>query len=437
MFSDKVKIIIRSGKGGDGHVSFRREKYVPAGGPDGGDGGKGGDVWFYADNNENTLGSYRRMRKYKAEDGCEGQGARKSGKAGKDLILKVPEGTLIKDSASGKIIADMSGDNKKFLILKGGRGGSGNMHFATSTMQAPRYAKPGGDARELEVELELKLIADCALAGFPSAGKSSIISKVSNARPEVAAYHFTTLTPHLGVVRVDEDNSFVMADIPGLIEGAADGAGLGHEFLRHIQRTKVLVNVVDASGLEGRDPVDDVKRINEELELFDPGLIGKPMIIAANKIDILPPESDSISRLKEAYEPEMTVYPVSAVTGEGMQALIYGISQILSELPADDIVYEQEFDPETELNPDNSSFKVYFDNKEGVYCVDGPLVEKMLGYTNLESEKGFMFFQKFIKEKGIREALIDAGVADGDTVRIYGYDFEYISDIDEEDPDGI
>lgn len=428
MFSDKVKIIIRSGKGGDGHVSFRREKYVPAGGPDGGDGGKGGDVWFYADKNQNTLSSFRHMRLYSAGDGAEGQGSRKSGKAGKDLILRVPEGTIIKDSASGRVIADMSGENTEYCILKGGRGGSGNMHFATSTMQAPRYAKPGGEAKVLEVELELKLIADAALAGFPSAGKSSIISRVSNARPEVAAYHFTTLTPHLGVVNVDEDKSFVMADIPGLIEGAADGTGLGHEFLRHIQRTKVLVNVVDASGLEGRDPVEDVRRINEELKLFDPVLAEKPMLIAANKIDLLPTDSDEIERLKAEFEPEIMVYPVSAVTGEGLQALIYAISGIIDELPEETRVYAQEYDPEKELTSDQSSFIVRFDQREGVYVVEGPLVEKMMGFTNLESEKGFVFFQNFIRERGIRDALLEAGVSEGDTVRIYGYDFEYIDD---------
>ena len=437
MFSDKVKIIIRSGKGGDGHVSFRREKYVPAGGPDGGDGGKGGDVWFYADKNENTLSAFRYMRRYSAEDGREGQGSRKSGKSGKDLILRVPEGTIVRDSVSGKIIADMSGENQKYCILKGGKGGSGNMHFATSTMQAPRYAKPGGDAKELEVELELKLIADAALAGFPSAGKSSIISRVSNAKPEVAAYHFTTLTPHLGVVKVDEDTSFVKADIPGLIEGAAGGAGLGHDFLRHIQRTKVLVNVVDASGLEGRDPVEDVKRINEELRIFDPVLAERPMIIAANKTDLLPPDSDSIDRLRSAFEPEIKVCPVSAVTGEGLNDLIYAISEIISGLPEETVVYSQEYDPEKELATGASSFNVRFDPRDDVYVVEGPLVEKMLGYTNLESEKGFVFFQKFIREKGIRDALVEAGVAEGDTVRISEYEFEYINDGDEEVPDGV
>lgn len=311
------------------------------------------------------------------------------------------------------------------------------MHFATSTMQAPRYAKPGGDAKELEVELELKLIADAALAGFPSAGKSSIISRVSNAKPEVAAYHFTTLTPHLGVVKVDEDTSFVMADIPGLIEGAAGGAGLGHDFLRHIQRTKVLVNVVDASGLEGRDPVEDVKRINEELRIFDPVLAERPMIIAANKTDLLPPDSDSIDRLRSAFEPEIKVCPVSAVTGEGLNDLIYAISEIISGLPEETVVYSQEYDPEKELATGASSFNVRFDPRDDVYVVEGPLVEKMLGYTNLESEKGFVFFQKFIREKGIRDALVEAGVAEGDTVRISEYEFEYINDGDEEVPDGV
>ena len=285
MFADRATIIIKSGKGGDGHVSFRREKYVPDGGPDGGDGGRGGDIVFVVDDGLNTLTDYRHRRKFAAQPGEEGGKRNCHGKNGEDLILKVPAGTVIKDAESGKVIADMSGDNRRQVILKGGRGGLGNQHFATSTMQAPKYAQPGGDAIELEVKLELKVIADVGLIGFPNVGKSTLLSRVSNARPKIANYHFTTLNPHLGVVNLGDGNSFVMADIPGLIEGASEGAGLGHEFLRHIERTKVLLHVVDAASVEGRDPIEDVHAIMDELSAYNPELLKLPQAIAANKLD--------------------------------------------------------------------------------------------------------------------------------------------------------
>ncbi len=317
MFADRAKIIIKSGKGGDGHVSFRREKYVPNGGPDGGDGGKGGDVIFLVDKGINTLTDYRHRRKFAAEPGQEGGKKNCHGKNGEDLILKVPEGTLIKDAASGKVIADMSGDNTRQVILRGGKGGQGNQHYATSTMQAPKYAQPGQDAIEIEVQLELKVIADVGLVGFPNVGKSTLLSRVTNAQPKIANYHFTTLQPNLGVVDMDEGFGFVIADIPGLIEGASEGIGLGHEFLRHIERTKVMIHMVDAAGTEGRDPVADIKAINKELEAYNPQLLKKPQVIAANKIDaIAGDENEVISALRAEFEPQgIKVFPISAVSG--------------------------------------------------------------------------------------------------------------------------
>ena len=430
MFSDQTKIIIRSGKGGDGHVSFRREKYVPDGGPDGGDGGKGGDVIFEVDKGLNTLYDFRYHRKFKAMDGQEGGKRRCHGKNGGDIVLKVPEGTVIRDAATGKVIADMSGDNTRVVVLKGGRGGNGNMHYATSTMQAPKYAQPGQEALELEVILELKMIADVGLIGFPNAGKSTLLSRVTNARPKVADYPFTTITPNLGVVESYSGDGFVIADIPGLIEGASEGAGLGHRFLRHIERTKLFIHLVDAAGTEGRDPVDDVKKINEELEKYDESLAGKPQIIAANKIDsVFVPEgeTDPVTRLREAYEPMgFKVMPISAVTGEGVEELLNAVREMLRSMPAETIVYEQEFDPHIALRGSELPFTVERDPEdEHTYIVEGPRIEKMLGYTNLDAEKGFRFFQDFLRDTGILDQLEALGIRDGDTVRMYGLAFEY------------
>ena len=308
MFADRAKIFIKSGRGGDGHVSFRRELYVPCGGPDGGDGGRGGDIIFEVDDGLNTLADFRQTRKYVAKNGEPGGKRRCHGASAQDLVIKVPEGTLIKEFETGKVIADMSGENRREVILKGGKGGLGNMHFATSTMQAPKYAQPGQEGMELWVQLELKVIADVGLVGFPNVGKSTLLSRVSNARPKIANYHFTTLNPHLGVVDLGEGAGFVMADIPGLIEGASQGVGLGHDFLRHIERTKVLIHVVDAASTEGRDPVEDIRAINKELEAYNPQLLERPQVIAANKMDAVyeedPGQPSPVERLRAAFEPE-------------------------------------------------------------------------------------------------------------------------------------
>lgn len=320
---DKARIFVVSGKGGDGHVSFRREKFVPAGGPDGGDGGNGGDVVFVVDDGCNTLADYRHVGKFHAENGEPGNKKRMQGKSGADLVLKVPEGTVIKDAASGKVIADMSRTRRRYVLLKGGHGGKGNQHYATSTMQAPKYAQPGQPAREIELLLELKVIADVGLVGYPNVGKSTILSMSSNAKPEIANYHFTTLSPILGVVDLSDGQGFVMADIPGLIEGASDGAGLGHEFLAHIERCKLLVHVVDAAGSEGRDPLQDIETIEHELDAYDIDLTKKAQIIAANKIDLIPEGSDILQKIKDKYEPRgIRVFPMSAATGEGVRDML-------------------------------------------------------------------------------------------------------------------
>ncbi len=433
VFVDKARIFIQSGKGGDGHISFRREKYVPNGGPDGGDGGKGGDIIFAVDKGINTLADFHYGGKYKAENGEDGNKRRMHGKNGSDLIINVPEGTVIKEAESGKVIADMSGDNSKVVVLKGGKGGNGNMHYATSTMQAPKYAQPGQPAMELEVLLELKVIADVGLVGFPNVGKSTFLSKVSNAKPKIANYHFTTLSPMLGVVDLDNARGFVVADIPGLIEGASDGAGLGHEFLRHIERTRMMIHVVDAASTEGRDPLEDLEAINNELERYNADITKKKQVIAANKIDMLPDGEDSeiIKKIKEKYEPlGVKVFATSTLTGKGIKDLLYYVSRTLSETESEPVVFEQEYFPEQELKNIDESFNVYYDNEEAEYVIEGPKIEKMLGYTNLESEKGFAFFQKFLADNGILDELEKLHIGEGDTVRMYGYSFEYYRNAD-------
>ena len=427
MFADRAKIIIRSGKGGDGHVSFRRELYVPAGGPDGGDGGKGGDVIFVVDEGLNTLSDYRHRRKFSAQDGQEGGKRRCHGANGDDIILKVQEGTVILDDASGKVIADMSGDNRRQIILKGGRGGNGNMHYATPTMQAPKYAQPGQPAQELEVRLELKVIADVGLVGFPNVGKSTFLSRVTNAQPKIANYHFTTLTPNLGVVDLD-GGGFVIADIPGLIEGASEGVGLGHEFLRHIERTRVIVHLVDAASTEGRDPVEDIYAINKELKLYNPEIAARPQVIAANKIDaIYPGDEDPVERIRKEFEPQgIPVYAISAVSGQGVKELLYQIKKMLDEAGKETVIFQQEFFPEEQLIEEQLPYTVTRSEEEDhTFIIEGPKIEKMLGYTNLESEKGFLFFQRFLKETGILDDLEKLGIEEGDTVRMYGFDFDY------------
>ena len=427
MFADRAKILIRSGKGGDGHVSFRRELYVPNGGPDGGDGGRGGDVIFEVDEGLNTLYEYRHKRKFKAQDGEEGGKRRCHGKDGSDIILKVPEGTIIREAESGKVIADMSGENRRQVILQGGRGGAGNMHFATSTMQVPKYAQPGVPAQELEVLLELKVIADVGLVGFPNVGKSTFLSRVTTAQPKIANYHFTTLNPNLGVVDLQGAPGFVIADIPGLIEGASEGVGLGHEFLRHIERTRVLIHIVDAASTEGRDPVADIYAINKELEAYNEEIAARPQVIAANKIDVLGDNEEPIQRLKDEFEPQgIKVFPISAVAGKGLKELLYYVRELLDQAPQEAIVFEQEYFPGEELVYENLPYTVTkSEEEEGVFIVEGPRIEKMLGYTNLDSEKGFAFFQNFLKNTGILKELEEAGIQEGDTVRMYGLAFDY------------
>ncbi len=424
MFADQAVIKIRSGKGGDGHVSFHREKFVAAGGPDGGDGGDGGSVYFVVDKGMNTLRDYRYKRSFSATDGEEGGKNKCHGKNGQDIFLKVPEGTVIREQNSGKVIQDMSGDMEKFLILKGGKGGIGNMHFATSTMQVPQYAKPGQEAMELTVSLELKCIADVGLVGFPNVGKSTFLSRVTNAKPKVADYHFTTLEPNLGVVDI-EGGGFVIADIPGLIEGASNGAGLGLEFLRHIERTRVLIHLVDAASVEGRDPVEDVYAINRELSSYRVDITKKVQVIAANKLDVADDRDAVIKRLKDEFEKgETKVFPISAVTGEGVKELLYYVDSLVKEHREPGAVFEQEYFPEFD-RPGQEPFTVTYDQKDGVYVVEGPRIEKMLGYTNLQSEKGFLFFQKFLKDNNILDELEALGISEGDTVRMYGHEFDY------------
>lgn len=426
MFADRAKIYVKSGKGGDGHVSFRREKYVPNGGPDGGDGGNGGSVYFEVDEGLNTLTDFRHIRKYAAQNGQEGGKRNCAGKNGEDITIKVPEGTVIKEAESGKVIADMSGENRRVLLLKGGKGGNGNQHYATSTMQAPKYAQPGQPAMELELMLELKVIADVGLVGFPNVGKSTFLSKVTNARPKIANYHFTTLSPNLGVVDLDDAKGFVIADIPGLIEGASEGVGLGHEFLRHIERTKVMVHIVDAASTEGRDPIADIYAINKELEAYNAEIAARPQIIAANKIDMIYSEDDPIARIKEEFEPKgIPVFPISALSGKGLRELLYAIQNKLDGLNHEPVVFEQEYDPEEHLIVGNEPFTVEYDAENNEYVVEGPRIEKMLSYTNLESEKGFRFFQNFLKENGILKQLEELGIEEGSTVRMYGLSFDY------------
>ena len=430
MFADVAKIYVRSGKGGNGHVSFRRELFVPAGGPDGGDGGKGGDIIVEVDDGLNSLDPFRHKTKYTAGDGQEGDGRKMHGKNGKDLILKVPAGTLLKDAETGKLIADMSGDNRRMVLLPGGKGGLGNMHFATPSMQAPKFAQPGQEAREITLRLELRVIADVGLLGFPNVGKSTLLSMCSNARPEIANYHFTTLNPHLGVVNLKGDRSFVMADIPGLIEGASEGVGLGFQFMRHIHRSRVLIHIVDGAGSEGRVPLEDLKSIHAECESYDPEILKKPIIVAANKVELIQSEEqeDALKDL-EKYCKEMhyPFFKISAASNQGIYPLLEEAYKLLEGISKEEMLYESEVDLETLGAVESLPIK-YEHPEEGLFLVEGPKMEKMLGYTNLEAEKGFLFFQRFMVEQGIIKELKKMGMKEGDTIKIFSHEFEYYDD---------
>lgn len=429
MFADRAKIYVRSGKGGDGHISFRREKYIPNGGPDGGDGGDGGSVTFIVDEGMNTLTSFRHTHHYKAKDGEAGGKRNCHGKNGEDIIIKIPAGTILKDEETEKVIVDMSGDTKKIVLLKGGHGGNGNQHYATSTMQAPKYAQPGKPAQELNLLLELKVIADVGLVGFPNVGKSTLLARVTNAKPKIANYHFTTLNPNLGVVDLGDEQGFVIADIPGLIEGASTGIGLGHEFLRHIERTKLILHMVDSASIEGRDPIADIYAINKELDDYNPSITKKPQIIVANKIDAIYEEEgveNPITIIRAEFEPKgIKVFAISAVSGKGLKELLYYCNEVLTTLDSEPMIFEQEFFPDFSNSYAKEPYTVVYDSENQEYVVEGVRIEKMLGYTNLDSEKGFTFFQKFLKDSGILEELEKLEINEGDTVRMYGLTFDY------------
>ncbi len=422
MFVDYAKIIIESGKGGDGAATFRREKYVAAGGPDGGDGGKGGDIYFEVDPDSNTLIDFRFTKKFKAKNGENGSGNRCFGKSGEDLTVKVPKGTIVKDAETGKVIVDMSEDGQRELILKGGRGGKGNVHFATSTRQAPHFAIDGEKGKLKEVILELKLLADVGLIGFPNVGKSTILSRVTAATPKIADYHFTTIDPNLGVVKTEHGDSFVLADIPGIIEGASDGVGLGIQFLRHVERTRLLLHVIDVAGTEGRNPVDDFNKINEELKKYSEKLAGRKQIIVANKIDSMQDENNYKELEELAKNNGLEIFKISAVTGEGLNELFNYVAEIIKTLPKEDIVEPEERMIYT-LEEEEDPFTVIRNNNE--FTVEGPAIDRLMARVNTEDNESFAYLQRMLKKLGIDDALKAKGVKEGDTVNILDWVFEW------------
>ena len=422
MFIDYAKIIVKAGDGGNGAISFRREKYVAAGGPDGGDGGKGGDIYFEVSPNMNTLVDFRYKKKFKAENGKNGEGGHRYGKSGEDLVVKVPIGTIVKDSETGRIMADLSEPNQKQLILSGGRGGKGNSHFATSTRQAPRFAQKKKKGEEKELILELKMLADVGLIGFPNVGKSTFLSVVTDATPKIADYHFTTLEPNLGVVKSDYGDSFVIADIPGIIEGASEGTGLGLKFLRHIERTRLLLHVIDVSGIEGRNPVEDFKTINEELKKYSEKLSKRKQIIVANKIDIMQDESLLNDLEKMAKENNIEIFKISGVTGEGIKELLNRVTEVLKVLPKEDLVDVEDIKKVYTLK-DEDEFTITKD--KDMYIVDGPAVQRIMRKVNLEDNESMYYFQKCLRELGVNEKLKEAGVKEGDTVKVVDWELEW------------
>ncbi len=422
MFVDIAKIHLKAGKGGDGAVSFHREKYVAAGGPDGGDGGKGGDIVFVADSNLSTLADFRYKRKYSAESGQNGGASRCTGKSAPNLIISVPVGTLVKDAETGRIIADIS-DSEPVVIAKGGNGGWGNQHFATSTRQVPRFSKPGNYGEELDVTLELKLLADVGLIGFPNVGKSTLVSVVSEAKPKIANYHFTTLTPVLGVVRMGEGTSFVMADIPGLIEGAGEGVGLGHEFLRHVERCRMLLHVLDISGSEGRDPIEDFEKINKELAVFSEDLALRPQIVVANKCDLL--EDGEIEKY-EAYfkEKGYKFFPVMAAIGEGTEKLINCVAAELQKLPP---ILKYEAEPKPEILEIKTKRTFTVDARDGIYFVENcDWLMDIMNTIDPDDYESLQYFERVLRQTGIIDALENAGASEGDTVDVLGIEFDFV-----------
>ena len=421
MFTDYVKILVKSGDGGNGAVSFRREKYVAAGGPDGGDGGKGGDVYFYVNPDLNTLIDFRFKKKFIAENGKNGEGNHRYGKSADDLYIGVPIGTIIKDAETNEVLADLSEKDQKELIFPGGRGGKGNSHFATSTRQAPRFSQDGEKGIEKELILELKLIADVGLLGFPNVGKSTFLSRTTSATPKIANYHFTTLEPNLGVVKSEYGDSFVIADIPGIIEGASQGVGLGLQFLRHIERTRLLLHVIDVSGTEGRNPVEDFKVINEELKQYSEKLANRKQIIVANKIDSMQDENLYKELEKMAREKKIEIFKISAVTGEGLKELLTRVTEVLKTLPKEEIVEIKQRKVYT--LEEKQEFTIT--REDGMFVVDGPGVQKIMRRVNLEDNESMHYFQKCLEDLGVNEALKEAGVKEGDTVKVVDWELEW------------
>ncbi|MDP4094092.1 MAG: GTPase ObgE [Bacillota bacterium] len=423
MFIDNAKIFIKAGNGGNGSVSFHREKYIAAGGPDGGDGGKGGDVIFLVDDGMRTLADFRYKNHYKAEPGQNGGAANCTGRNGENFTIKVPPGTVIKDEETGRILADLTEVGQSAVIAKGGKGGAGNQHFATPTRQVPNFAKSGDPGEERWILLELKMLADVGLIGYPNVGKSTILSMVSAARPKIADYHFTTLEPNLGVVSIGEGKGFIIADIPGLIEGAHEGVGLGHEFLKHVERTKLLVHVIDTAGIEGRDPVKDFEVINEELKEYNSKLAGKPQIVAANKTDI-PVAMENFKRLSEALEPQgYRVFAISAATNKGLKELMYYISERLEEIP-DSVMVEENPEEVVYTAEEEKPFEIH--RKNNVYVVEGNWVRKLVNSTNFNDYESLQYFQRAIRKKGIIDALEGMGINEGDAVKMYDLEFDYV-----------